>query len=182
MIFAVDFFSKWKFPVFSFSSKWPHIAWTDLKELRSVSRDSAISAQGCPRHGIIVGLVEHKLLPTSSASAASFLKSSVLREFVDGKPSVTVARTAGTSESVEELLRCVTVSLFPEVSTFEVSNMENGLSWLHGVRASWRVYHRDGSMQTRRRAATLRCRSHFIATSPSHSVLTPGQPVPARSL
>ena len=42
------------------------------------------------------------------------------------------------------------------------------------------VYLRDGSDQTIVRAATLRSKMHIIlATSPNHSILTPGQPVPA---
>ena len=42
------------------------------------------------------------------------------------------------------------------------------------------VYFVDGSAQTVVRAATLRHKLQIkLAASPSHSVLTPGQPVPA---
>ena len=42
------------------------------------------------------------------------------------------------------------------------------------------VYLGDGSAQTILRAATLREKLQIkLSTSPSHSILTPGQPVPA---
>ena len=46
-----------------------------------------------------------------------------------------------------------------------------------------RVYLRDGSAQTIIRAATLRQKLQIkLSISPSHSILTPGQPVPALTL
>ena len=46
-----------------------------------------------------------------------------------------------------------------------------------------RVYLRDGSAQTILRAATLRQKLQIkLSTSPSHSILTPGRPVPALTL
>ena len=46
-----------------------------------------------------------------------------------------------------------------------------------------RVYLRDGSAQTILRAATLRQKLKTkLSISPSHSILTPGQPVPALTL
>ena len=45
------------------------------------------------------------------------------------------------------------------------------------------VYLRDGSAQTVLRAATLRQKLQIrLSTSPSHSIPTPGQPVPAMTL
>ena len=45
------------------------------------------------------------------------------------------------------------------------------------------VYLRDGSAQTILRAATLRKKLQMkLSTSPSHSILTPGRPVPALTL
>ena len=42
------------------------------------------------------------------------------------------------------------------------------------------VCHRDGSAQTILRAATLRQKLQIqLSTSPTHSILTPGRPVPA---
>ena len=46
-----------------------------------------------------------------------------------------------------------------------------------------RVYLRDGSAQTILRAATLRQKLQIqLSISPSHSILTPGQPIPALTL
>ena len=46
-----------------------------------------------------------------------------------------------------------------------------------------RVYLRDGSAQTILRAATLRQKLQIkLSISPSHSILTPGRPVPALTL
>ena len=45
------------------------------------------------------------------------------------------------------------------------------------------VYLRDGSAQTILRAATLRQKLQIkLSTSPSHSILTPGPPVPVLTL
>ena len=45
------------------------------------------------------------------------------------------------------------------------------------------VYLRDGSPHTSLRAATLRQKLHIkLSASPSHSIFTPGQPVPALTL
>ena len=45
------------------------------------------------------------------------------------------------------------------------------------------VYLRDGSAQRVLRAATLRLKLKIeLSTSPSHSILTPGRPVPALTL
>ena len=45
------------------------------------------------------------------------------------------------------------------------------------------VYLRDGSAQTSVRAATLRYKLQIqLSTSPSHSILTPGRPVPVLTL
>ena len=45
------------------------------------------------------------------------------------------------------------------------------------------VYLRDGPAQTILRAATLRKKWRIqLSTSPSHSILTPGRPVPALTL
>ena len=49
--------------------------------------------------------------------------------------------------------------------------------------SNMRVYLRDGSAQTIVRAATLRQKLQIqLSTSPSHSILTPGRPVPALTL
>ena len=52
--------------------------------------------------------------------------------------------------------------------------------WLRNVPVIMPVFLRDGSAQTIARAATLREKLQIkLAVSPSHSTLTPGQPVPA---
>ena len=55
------------------------------------------------------------------------------------------------------------------------------VGWLAAYLPSNIVYLRDGSAQTISRAATLRYKLQIILfTSPSHSILTPSQPVPWR--
>ena len=56
--------------------------------------------------------------------------------------------------------------------------------WLVAYRPSnMRVYLRDGSAQTSLRAATLRYKLQIkLSISPSHSILTPGRPVPVLTL
>ena len=56
--------------------------------------------------------------------------------------------------------------------------------WLDALSPSHRlVYLRDGSAQTILRAATLRYKLQIQrSTSPSHSILTPGRPVPVLTL
>ena len=56
--------------------------------------------------------------------------------------------------------------------------------WLVAYRPSnMRVYLRDGSAQTSLRAATLRWKLQIqLSLSPSHSILTPGRPVPVLTL
>ena len=58
------------------------------------------------------------------------------------------------------------------------------VGWLLALHPSnMLVYLRDGSAQTRVRAVTLRYKLQIkLSTSPSHSMLTPGQPVPALTL
>ena len=49
--------------------------------------------------------------------------------------------------------------------------------------ATMLVYPRDGSAQTTVLTATLRQKLHIqLSISPGHSILTPGQPVPALTL
>ena len=56
--------------------------------------------------------------------------------------------------------------------------------WLVALRPSNMLVHlRDGSAQTILRAATLRQKLQIqLSTSPSHSILTPGRPVPGLTL
>ena len=57
------------------------------------------------------------------------------------------------------------------------------VGWLLNVPANMPVYVRDGSAQTIVRAVTLRQKLQIKrSTSPSHSILTPGQPVPVLTL
>ena len=58
------------------------------------------------------------------------------------------------------------------------------VGWLLALRPSnMLVYLRDGSAQTILRAATLRRKLQIkLSTSPSHSILTTGRPVPALTL
>ena len=52
--------------------------------------------------------------------------------------------------------------------------------WLLNVPANMLVYLRDGSAQTVVRTATMRLKLQIrFSLSSSHSILTPGQPVPA---
>ena len=60
---------------------------------------------------------------------------------------------------------------------------ERDVSWLLNVPATCEVYLRDGSAPTILRAATLRWKLQIqLSISPSHRILTPGQPVPALTL
>ena len=55
--------------------------------------------------------------------------------------------------------------------------------WVAYCPSNMLVYLRDGSVQTILRAATLRYKLQIqLSTSPSHSILTPGRPVPALTL
>ena len=62
--------------------------------------------------------------------------------------------------------------------------MESLFCWLVAYRPSnMLVYLRDGSAQTNLRAATLRQKLQIKrSTSPSHSILTSGRPVPVLTL
>ena len=64
-------------------------------------------------------------------------------------------------------------------STLQGLRAQEFVGWLLNIR----VYLRDGPAQTILRAATLRQKLQAkLSISPSHSILTPGQPVPALTL
>ena len=65
-----------------------------------------------------------------------------------------------------------------------VCQWDGFVGWLVAYRPSnMLVYLRDGSAQTSLRAATLRQKLRIkLSTPPSHSILTPGRPIPSLTL